>query len=805
MKSLSPIVTAVLCLFVAAADTGRDGPPTDARRYPDHVGTFLDRHCAECHRTDKPKGGFHLDTLPADFADKAGRDHWLAVREQLRSGAMPPKAKPRPPEKDRRALTDWIDEQAGAADAASRATRGRVVLRRLNRVEYENTVRDLLGVHLELKELLPADASASGFDNNADALHVSSFLMERYLEAADTALNAAIANGPRPPLIKKRLSCKDERHVKVTTERVFRPLDDALVFFSSSHWHAITVGQFYPPDRGKYRFRISASAVQSGGKPVSFRVDAGPMLMGTKNHLVGYFDAPADKPTVFEFVEELEARSTIRVLPYGLASAQEVNKIGADAYTGPGLAVQWIEVEGPLHDAWPPASHRAIFGDLPRATVPAPNNRNRQEVVSKDPAADAGKVLRTFARRASRRTVTDAQMKPYVALVQARLAEGSTFEQAVRAGLKAVMVSPDFLFLRERPGPLDDFALASRLSYFLWSTMPDEELLALAEQGKLRQPDALRGQVERMLRDPRAAAFTENFVGQWLGLRDIDFTVPDHLLYPEFDDLLKASMVTEAHQFFDEVLKHDLSLTNFVASDFTMLNARLARHYGIPGPDGQEFRKVALPPGSHRGGVLTMAGVLKVTANGTSTSPVVRGAWVLDRILGTPPSPPPPGVPAVEPDTRGATTMREQLAKHRQVATCATCHTKIDPPGFALESFDVIGGWRDNYRTRGRGQPVTIDGRRMPYLKGPKVDAADVLPDGRRFADIDELKQLLLADKDQLARALAERLLTYATGAPPTAADRSEVEVIVRNVRDENYGLRALVHEIVRSKTFQQK
>jgi hypothetical protein len=220
---------------------------------------------------------------------------------------------------------------------------------------------------------------------------------------------------------------------------------------------------------------------------------------------------------------------------------------------------------------------------------------------------------------------------------------------------------------------------------------------------------------------------------------------------------------------------------------------------------GQEFRKVALPPGSHRGGVLTMAGVMKVTANGTSTSPVVRGAWVLDRILGTPPSPPPPGVPAVEPDIRGATTMREQLAKHRQVATCATCHTKIDPPGFALESFDVIGGWRDTYRTLGRGQPVTIDGRRMPYLKGPRVDPADVLPDGRRFADIDELKQLLLADKDQLARALAEKLLTYATGASPTAADRPEVEAIVRKVGTNNYGLRTLVHEIVRSKLFQSK
>ncbi|MBI1913263.1 MAG: DUF1592 domain-containing protein, partial [Planctomycetes bacterium] len=352
---------------------------------------------------------------------------------------------------------------------------------------------------------------------------------------------------------------------------------------------------------------------------------------------------------------------------------------------------------------------------------------------------------------------------------------------------------------------LNDFALASRLSYFLWSSMPDEELLTLADERKLGYPETLRKQVERMLKDPKAATFTENFVGQWLGLRDIDFTEPSHILYPEFDDMLKASMVKETHLFFDELLKNDLSLTNFVASEFTMLNGRLAKHYGIPGVDGWEFRKTPLPRDSHRGGVLTMASVLKVTANGTTTSPVTRGAWVLDRILGTPPPKPPADVPAIEPDIRGATTIREQLAKHRQVTSCASCHAKIDPPGFALESFDVIGGWRDNYRSSGRGEVVIVDGRRMPYHKGPKVEPADVLPDGRRFRNIDEFKLLLLKDKDQLARALTEKLLTYATGAPPTLADRPEIEAIVRKLRDKDYGLRTLIHEIIQSKVFQNK
>jgi mono/diheme cytochrome c family protein len=766
---------------------------------------FLAKHCLECHGIEKPKGNLRLDRLSPDFADKASRDRWLTVLEQVQTGAMPPKGRPRPPEKDAQTLAHWINGRVAAALAARRAE-GRVVLRRLNRVEYENTVRDLLGVTIDLQELLPQDSSSDGFDNVGAALHISSFLMEKYLEAADKALNVAIVNGPQPPVIKKRYFLKDQHVVKASQEKVYLRQDDTLVMFSSAPWVSVTVSQFYPPDRGRYHFRISASGYQSAGKPVVYRVDAGPMLMATKNHLVSYYDAPADKPSVIDFTDQLEARNHIRIHPYGLGQA--VHKVGADNYQGPGLAVQWVEVEGPLHDAWPPASQRRIFGDLPQGTVPVPGNRNHLEVVSKDPEADTERILRGFTRRAFRRSVTDDDIQPFLALAKAKLAEKRSFEQAVRVGLTAVMVSPEFLFLREKvapPGKLDDFALASRLSYFLWSTMPDEELFGLAEQKKLSEPATLRGQVERLLKHPKAAAFTENFVDQWLGLRDIDFTEPSHILYPEFDEMLKVSMVQEAHRFFDEVLQNDLSLAHFVASDFALLNGRLARHYGIPGIEGWAFRKVALPVESHRGGVLTMASVLKVTANGTSTSPVTRGAWVLDRILGTPPPKPPADVPAIEPDIRGATTIREQLAKHRQIATCAACHARIDPPGFALESFDVIGGWRENYRTSGRGETVMLDGRRMPYLKGPKVDPADLLPDGQRFQNIDEFKQLLLRDKDQLARALTQKLVTYATGAASEAADKVEVDAIVGKVRDKNYGLRSLVQEIVQSKLFRYK
>ncbi|MCI0681074.1 MAG: DUF1592 domain-containing protein [Gemmataceae bacterium] len=817
------------------AQAGKSSP---LKIYQDQIRPFVERHCLECHAGDKPKGDLRLDRLAPDFADAAHRERWQTILKRITAGEMPPKSKPRPPAPAVRAVADWITGEVKTAEAARRA-QGRTVLRRLNRIEYENTIRDLLGVDIELRDLLPIDGSADGFDNVGEALHTSSFLMEKYLEAADKALSVAIANRPRPPLIKKRYSLKDQHHVKTTTERVFRKLDDdTVVMFSSSAWNAVHLYQFYPPDRGTYRFRISSSAVQSAGKPVTYRIDAGQMGMAGKAHLVGFFDSSPDKPTVVEFVDHLEPRSTIRIHPYGLASAQAVNKIGADSYTGPGLAVQWVEAEGPLHDVWPPQSHRRLFGDLPPAPAPVFNQRDRVEVVSKSPEADAERILRGFARRALRRTITDDDVKPFVALVKGRLADKYTFEQAVRVGLLGVMLSPDFVFLKEKAGKLDDFALASRLSYFLWSTMPDEELLALAEKHKLGEPETLRGQVERMLGDPKAAAFTENFVSQWLGLRDIDATMPSHILYPEYDEMLKFSMLKETYLFFDELLKHDLSLTNFIHADFSMLNGRLAKHYDIaidrgehrgvidrgerrgvidrgerrgvsptwgPSPTWWDFAKVPLPKGSHRGGLLTMASVLKVTANGTYTSPVLRGAWVLERILGTPPPRPPEGIAAVEPDIRGATTIREQLAKHRNVASCASCHAKIDPPGFALESFDVIGGWRDYYRTSGNGKAVIVDGRRMPYLHGRKVDPADAMADGRKFADIDEFKQLLLDERDQIARALAIRLTTYATGATVQAGDQPEIDAIVARVREKSYGLRTLVHEVVQSPLFQNK
>jgi mono/diheme cytochrome c family protein len=802
---------ALCCALVALLALGA-APP--AARHPGHhhrlatdqVRPFLARHCLACHGEKNPKGNVRLDRLALDLRAKPDRDVWLAVLEQLSAGAMPPKSRPRPPESEVRALAGWVRRELAAVQHARRDVQGRVVQRRLNRVEYENTVRDLLGIDGDFKDLLALDSAMDGFDNVGAALHVSSFAMERYLEAAGTALDLAIANRPRPRALKKRYRVQDQHQFKHAGERVFRELPDgSVVLFTSSPWQAIWLSQFYPADRGHYRFRISVRAFQSGGKPVVFRVNSGGGGMAGKTHLVGYFDAHPDRETVIEFVDRMEPRTTIWILPYGLTSSHVVHKVGADKWTGPGLALAGVDVEGPLTDSWPPPGHRRLFGDLPQAPAPSYHHRDRVEVVSKAPDADAERILRAFLRRAFRRSVSDDDVKPFLALFRMKRAAGRSFEQAVRVALQAALVSPHFLYLREKPGPLDDFALASRLSYFLWSSMPDEELLALAGRGALGRPEALRGQVERMLEDPKAKAFAENFVGQWLNLRDIEFTEPSVLLYPEFDHLLKVSMVEETERFFAEVLRGDLSVTSFVASDFSMLNGRLARHYGIAGVEGRTFRKVMLPRDSHRGGMLTMASVLKVTANGTTTSPVTRGVWVLERILGTPAPRPPADVPSIEPDIRGATTIRQQLARHREIPSCAACHAKIDPLGFALESFDVIGGWREHYRTRGLGKPIVIDGRRMMYLQGPKVDPSGELGDGRRFRDINELKKLLLQDPDQLARALTVKLLTYATGAAPEKADLPEVDAVVLAARERKYGLRSLVHALVQSPLFRNK
>jgi hypothetical protein len=792
--------TALALLIISIPGSGLQGDSADAppdqkpkspaavEVYTTHIRPFLQKHCIDCHGEDTAKAGLRLDAAAPKFAAADEVRRWTKILDRLEAGEMPPRKKPRPAPAEQKQVVSWINDQLLEADRRAHPPQGSLTLRRLSRVQYENTIHDLLAIDLSLKERLPEDKRAFGFDNIGEALNLSPSQLEVYLEAADAALDAAIVKKARPENLKRRFLRQE-----VASGDIGEILDieDAVVLFSKA--------TFGPPlyryvkESGWYRFRLSVCGYQTNGEPVEISVRTHD-LRSSEAPLIGYFEAPADAPSVIEFVCRLNSTSYVNFAAHKFSYGPRVRNL--KEYSGPGLAVQWLEVEGPLLESWPPPSHKRLFGDLPLR--PGSPGAKVLTVGSEQPRVDAERLLKAFMRRAYRRPVTQEDLEPIVKLVTDQFDDKQSFEEAMRVGYKAVLCSPDFLFFSETQGVTDDFALAARLSYFLWNTLPDAELSKLAEQGQLSRPENLRKQVERLLNDRRAQAFFKNFLAQWLDLRLIDFTIPDRKLYPEFDDALRKSIVEETELFFTEIVKHDLSLVNFVDSDFSMLNERLAQHYRIAGVKGPAMRRVALPPGSHRGGVLTQASVLKVTANGTTTSPVVRGAWVLRNILGKPPDPPPPDAGAIEPDIRGAKTIREQLDKHRRVPSCSSCHVKIDPLGFALESFDVTGGWRDHYRVL--SGPNLVMNR-----NGPGVESDSALVDGRAFRNIDELKKLLVEDKDPLARCLTEKLLIYATGRGLRFADRATVDEIVARTRAKNYGFRSLIHEIVLSRAFLNK
>jgi hypothetical protein len=403
--------------------------------------------------------------------------------------------------------------------------------------------------------------------------------------------------------------------------------------------------------------------------------------------------------------------------------------------------------------------------------------------------------MRQFANRAFRRPVAAEDVAPYIGMAHEALDGGGSLLEALRGGYRALLCSPRFLYFHENPGLLDDYALASRLSYFLWNTMPDAELLKLAASGRLSDKRVLRGQAERMLADERGQNFVKDFASEWLDLSLIDFTEPDRKLHPQFDIVVQQSMLDETHAFLQTLLDDNLSVGNLIDSNFTFLNSRLARFYEIDRVNSDELTRVELRPEDHRGGLLTQGAILKVTANGTTTSPVIRGVWVSERLLGQHVPPPPAGVPAIEPDIRGATSIRDMLAKHRSQASCAACHTKIDPAGFALENFDPAGQWRDNYLAFDRGR----------RSRGTKIDASYELSDGRRFENIDGFQKLVLSQPETLARNVAEKLLTYGSGAPITFADREAVEQIAHRAGDSNYGFRSLLLALIEHPIFLSK
>jgi hypothetical protein len=821
---------------------------------------FLEKHCVDCHDADAKKGGLDLRALKADDLRA-----WLKVYDRVAAGEMPPKKKSTPPADEQKAFLGGLKRKLLDLEKPTLDVAGRTPLRRLTRGEYENTIRDLLSLdRIPLMDSLPGDGMSHGFDKHADALDVSHVNLAKYVEAADLALDMAIATRPEAPVkrVQRINLAKDVGHILNNGDAVlikdgkadpeFPPagfegshLDQGAHERIGSYGRGSAVGIFRHEDEsfkprfqefstlypGRYRLKASfwsfhwdkGQVLPSRGTEVArltyVHLSEDGRGGGHPSTVLGYYDAPSLSSQVHDIEVWLNYKDTIGFNTASLAPAANYSRKGrAMAFTGPAIAVDWLEVEGPIYESWPPPGHKALFGDLPFAELkPGPgapkrkalrqeivHSQNRPDpapglwsVASALPLQDADRLLAAFLPRAFRRPVPDEVRKSYVARVEERLKAGDCFELAMRSAYRAALCSPDFLYHVEPAGKLDAPALANRLAYFLWNSMPDAELAAA------KSVDA---QVDRLLKDKRSERFIENFLGQWLKLRAIAANDPDNKLYPEFSPYLQDSMVAETKAFFREMIEKDLDARHLVKSDFAMINQKLAAHYGISDVKGHEIRRVPLPPGCPRGPFLTQAALLKITANGTTTSPVPRGAFVMAKLLGREPDPPPSDVPAVEPDVRGTTTIREQLEKHRSNPGCAGCHQNIDPPGFALESFDVIGGFRDRYRSIGQGDPAPR-GPIDPFIGisfklGPKVDASGALPDGREFKDIVAFQELLAKDVDRLLRNLTEQLLRYAIGRDLAFADRDAVSAVMAKVKAKGGGVRSLIHEIVKSELF---
>jgi hypothetical protein len=795
---------------------------------------FLEQYCFDCHDSTTHKAGLNLESLTPNLESKTTERFWVALFDRVKSGSMPPRKADQPSAADRHAFLSTLQNALHQSSLQRQQTEGRVPLRRLTRSQWQDTLRDLLALPaLEIQELLPEETLSAGFENLSNPQSISGTHLIRYQQAADKALAEALPLRSFAPIhlnLTGRQILEGAGKTERFTDCKCWIKGDALIIPSKLYRPYVTVATPPPPVDGRYRIRVTGYGLHTQGRslPLTFNHLLTPQLEYGID--LAWRDLPADQSKVIEVELPLRKGQIVDVLgwtlPQRAAVLQKHKDLPADSWTGPSLALERLEVEGPL-DTWPPQSYRVLFGNLPLQTeaerVATPNRslkpreKRTPEDWQRDPLApasthpkqDAELLLRAFLPKAFRRPVSNSTFEHYLRLASSQLKEGVPFEEALLETYKAALCSPDFFFFHEQPGPLDEFALASRLSYFLWNSLPDEPLLALATAGSLSEPATLHEQVERMLNDPRSARFTQYFAGQWLELNKIDATTPDMKLYPEFDRILMASSVRETELFFEEILRNNRSILEFVHSDWTFLNQRLAQHYALPSDPslGYELRKFTLPADSHRGGVLTHASVLKVTANGAVTSPILRGKWVCQRILGIEPPPPPKDVPAVEPDTRGTTTIRQQLDKHRSTEACVSCHTLIDPPGFALESYDVIGGWRTFYRaslpTGKIGLLANFQNRKV--FRGPDVEIGDKLPDGRPFADIEEYKRLILEDPDAIARNLAQRLLMFATGGEIQFADREVIDQIVARLKEKRYGLRSLIHEVVQSRPFRTK
>lgn len=769
---------------------------------------FLTQNCQDCHSGHTQEGGFDLKVLQGDIADPAVFERWERVFDRVNDGEMPPQDWRPPPAARKR---EFLRSLESSLTEVHRSTRG-TVLRRLNRREYQNVMNDLFGTHLDLEERLPEDGRAADFDTVGSALGMSMVHLRKYIEAADAVIDAATAKtAQRPALQNVSASYATSREGKQFIGKFWKQLPDgAVAFFTRLGYPSgmLRGTEVRPP--GIYKIRITGYAYRSD-RPVTIRIGGTSFLRGSEKLTYGFAELPPGKPTTVELQTLIRNRYMIEIDPWGLSTGSyNIRKDGLKGYMGPGVAINNVELIGPIFESYPGRGHQLVYQDFVRTAL-ARNKWKKEDTFkleSKSPEQSARRTLLRIAESAFRRPVKTAEVARYVDLFQQQLQAGADMEGALRTSVTALFCSPDFLYLNEPEGPLGDHAIASRLSFFLTRTSPDAALRRAADEGRLAgNSKELLAQTRRLLADPNNERFVTDFCDGWLNLKDIDFTSPDRKLFPEFDQYLQHSMLRETRQFVARLIHDNLPVSNIVVSEFAMLNERLAEHYGIENVEGPHIRPVQLPTNSLRGGLLSQGSILKVSANGTNTSPVVRGVWVMDRILGQHPQPPPPGIPGVEPDIRGATTLRELLEKHRDVESCRSCHAAIDPPGFALECFNPIGGYRERFRSLGDGDrvDVQVDGRRVGYRLGLPVDASGRLPDGTAFQDYAEFRSLMVRDPEVLAKSLTSRLLTFASGREMGFSDRRVVADIVKRAESGGYRVRDLIELAVTSEVFLQK
>jgi hypothetical protein len=781
------------------------------------LDTLIQSSCIECHDADT-ETRLDFTTLGKDFENAESYRKWVHVFDRIKSGEMPPPEEIRPGKAARAKALSFLESELKRVNRLSQQTIGRVPSRRLSRMEYEHTLHDLLGIGGDIARYLPPETKSDTFDVVTAKQDMSSVHVKGFLKAADVALDEAIQLGAKPKMVRE-LDYANSRYMKMWFERpvrrgggtVFRAEDDLIMFRGENHNLRSDKNGLRFPVAGRYRITVTGSAYQPRSSVT--------MSLKRQNDIQGDSELFA----AWDVDEKLRTVSTIKYLrpdDYFYVSADELepapngktiyNSQPASEFKGEGVRVRKVLVEGPLESTWPPQRTRALFPGV--EWEPVANGRYYKPVTTRPHYEHIRDAVAALAPRAFRRPVTDKEIEDLTNLAVPSLKARRGFIASARVPLRAILISPETLFLtnetRRTESTLTDHALASRLSYFLWRSPPDEELLQLASDGILSDTKTLDAQVSRMLSDRRSERFINEFLDQWLDLELIDATTPDKYLYPEYDDVLRRAMLAETRLLFRHLIDEDLSIANLIDSDFTFLNRKLAEHYGIPNVEGEEMRKVMLPPRSVRGGILTHASIAKVTANGTVTTPVKRGSFVLTNLLGLPPNPPPPGVGSIEPDTRGATTIRETLAKHQTVEACAVCHRRIDPPGFALECFDPVGTFRTRYRnSKGVRRTASVGLRFLhkDYNLGGRVDCSGQTEDGFTFTDIRDFKQHLMKSREQVARNLVSLLITFATGAEIQFADRQEVERILNQTEGDEFGLRNIIHHVVRCRMFRQQ